>query len=314
MKFGRIFSGWDSPEISAANLSVYLRTMFFLLVYPSFRRRREKNFALFVKMKKNAANMKLTFMGTGTSQGVPVIGFDNSGLDLSNKKNWRMRSNVHVEAGGRRIQVDAGPEFRIQCLQNSIDWIDLFILTHGHADHIAGMDDLRRFCDKLPSNRLPVYSNEYGLERIRAMFPYALGDAPAQRGYPCFKLAPMPEMLEIAPDCRVRSAPLPHGDIETLGLVFEEGEKKLAYFCDCKLLTREAVELARGADLLVLGALRLTPHPSHMSLEEAVKFADIIGAKTAYFTHMTSHIDYGVWEGRLPKGCHLAYDGLALEV
>lgn len=258
--------------------------------------------------------MKLTFMGTGTSQGVPVIGFDNSGLDLSNKRNWRMRSNVHVEAGGRHIQVDAGPEFRIQCLQNRIDWIDLFILTHGHADHIAGMDDLRRFCDRLASNRLPVYSNEYGLERIRAMFPYALGDAPTQRGYPCFKLAPMPKMLEIAPGCRVHSAPLPHGGIETLGLVFEEDEKKLAYFCDCKLLTREAVELARGADLLVLGALRLAPHPSHMSLEEAVKFADIVGAKVSYFTHMTSHIDYGVWEGRLPKGCHLAYDGLALEV
>ena len=97
-------------------------------------------------------------------------------------------------------------------------------------------------------------------------------------------------------------------------MVFEEGEKKLAYFCDCKLLTREAVELARGADLLVLGALRLAPHPSHMSLEEAVKFADIVGAKVSYFTHMTSHIDYGVGEGRLPKGCHLAYDGLALEV
>ena len=115
--------------------------------------------------------MKITFLGTGTSQGVPVIGGDASGIDLDNPKNWRTRSSVHVECGGIHIQIDAGPEFRVQCLKNKIDWIDCFILTHGHADHIAGMDDLRRFCDRLPNNKLAVYSNDYGLERIRSIFP-----------------------------------------------------------------------------------------------------------------------------------------------
>ena len=115
--------------------------------------------------------MKLVFMGTGTSQGVPVIGYDSSGIDLSNPKNWRTRSCAHLYAGDREIQIDAGPEFRLQCLKNSVSRADAFILTHGHADHIAGMDDLRRFCDGAEGNAIDVYSNEYGLERIRAMFP-----------------------------------------------------------------------------------------------------------------------------------------------
>ena len=127
-------------------------------------------------------------MGTGTSQGVPVIGYDSSGIDLSNPKNWRTRSSIHVYAAGKEIQVDAAPEFRLQCLKNSISRADAFILTHGHADHIAGMDDLRRFCDKAEGNAIDVYSNEYGLSRVRAMFPYALGDKPTERGYPCFRL------------------------------------------------------------------------------------------------------------------------------
>lgn len=106
--------------------------------------------------------MKLVFMGTGTSQGVPVIGYDSSGIDLSNPRNWRTRSCAHLYAGGREIQIDAGPEFRLQCLKNSVSRADAFILTHGHADHIAGMDDLRRFCDSAEGNAIDVYSNEYG--------------------------------------------------------------------------------------------------------------------------------------------------------
>ena len=125
-------------------------------------------------------------MGTGTSQGVPVIGYDSSGIDLSNPKNWRTRSSIHVYAAGKEIQVDAAPEFRLQCLKNSISRADAFILTHGHADHIAGMDDLRRFCDKAEGNAIDVYSNEYGLSRVRAMFlsTWAAGLKSVRRSFP----------------------------------------------------------------------------------------------------------------------------------
>ena len=208
-------------------------------------------------------------MGTGTSQGVPVIGYDSSGIDLSNPKNWRTRSSIHVYAAGKEIQVDAAPEFRLQCLKNSISRADAFILTHGHADHIAGMDDLRRFCDKAEGNAIDVYSNEYGLSRVRAMFPYALGEKPTERGYPCFRLKEMPDILDMGGGLKINSTELPHGSIKTLGLVFECGGKRFAYYTDCKSLTPRAEELAAGADILAVDCLRLKPHPSHMTLDSS---------------------------------------------
>ena len=133
--------------------------------------------------------MNFTFLGTGTSQGVPLLCGGQRNIDLKNPKNWRTRSCAHLEAGGLHIQIDAGQEFRIQCLQNKIEWIDLFILTHGHADHILGMDDLRRFCDIIPGNKLDVISSREGMERISQIFPYALHDIPDKPGYPCFSLS-----------------------------------------------------------------------------------------------------------------------------
>lgn len=257
--------------------------------------------------------MKLVFMGTGTSQGVPVIGYDSSGIDLSNPRNWRTRSCAHLYAGGREIQIDAGPEFRLQCLKNSVSRADAFILTHGHADHIAGMDDLRRFCDSAEGNAIDVYSNEYGLERIRAMFPYALGERPAERGYPCFRLRPMPEELDMGGGLKIRSVSLPHGPVETLGLVFECGGKRVAYYTDCKSLLPRAEELAAGADVLAIDCLRLKPHPSHMTLSEALEAVYRLAPKRAFLTHTTSHIDFGKIERTLPENCHIAYDGLTVE-
>lgn len=258
--------------------------------------------------------MKITFLGTGTSQGVPVIGGTHSDLNLANPKNWRTRTSALVEIAGLKILIDAAPELRLQCLNNNIDFIDIFILTHGHADHIAGMDDLRRFCDKLEDNVLPVYSNEYGLERIRAMFPYALGPKPRSKGYPCFKIGEMPKVLPLPNGASVKAENLPHGPVESLGLVFEEEGKKIAYFTDCKNLTPRAIKLAEKADILVLDALRPKEHPSHLSVENAIEYARELDAKTAYFTHTTSHLDYDVWEPNLPKPCHLAFDGLSLEI
>lgn len=258
--------------------------------------------------------MKLVFMGTGTSQGVPVIGYDASGVDLSNPKNWRTRSSIHLYAGGKEVQVDAGPEFRLQCLKNGIARADAFILTHGHADHIAGMDDLRRFCDKSENNVLDVYSNAYGLERIRAMFPYALGDKPVERGYPCFKIAQMPDILNVGDDLEIHATSLPHGPVETLGLVFSAEGKRIAYYTDCKSLTPRAKELAKNADIFVVDCLRLKPHPSHMTLDEAISAIGEINPKLAYLTHTTSHIDFGKIEHTLPPNCHIAYDGLTVEI
>ena len=125
--------------------------------------------------------MEIIFMGTGTSQGVPMIAHDPEKLDLQNPKNWRSRSSIHVVMDGCHIQVDAAQEFRLQCIQNNIQQIDYFVLTHGQADHILGMDDLRRFCDLLGGKSIPIYSSEIGLKRVREIFPYAIREKPEFR-------------------------------------------------------------------------------------------------------------------------------------
>jgi phosphoribosyl 1,2-cyclic phosphate phosphodiesterase len=257
--------------------------------------------------------MEVIFLGTGTSQGVPMIAQPPGTLNLANPRNWRTRCSIHVVLGGTRIQVDAAQEFRLQCLREDIRALDFFILTHGHADHVLGMDDLRRFCDQLPDHVLPVYSTPAGLERVRQIFPYAMGARPAAKGYPCFRAQEMPRRLEV-PGGVIHSILLPHFDLETLGLVFVEAAtgRKLVYYCDCKEVGEPARALARGADVVVLDGLRPHAHHSHMTIEEAVAVAQAIGAPKTYLTHMTFQVDHDATEAALPPNIHLAYDGLRL--
>jgi phosphoribosyl 1,2-cyclic phosphate phosphodiesterase len=259
--------------------------------------------------------VELIFLGTGTSQGVPVIAFDGHHCDLTNPKNWRTRTSVHVVMGGVRIQVDAAPEFRLQCVWNRIPSIDCFILTHGHSDHIAGMDDLRRFCDLRDGDALPVYSTEEGVGRVRAVFPYAIGDRPKYKGYPAFRPLRMPGRLEL-PGGTIDSFPLPHGSIDVLGLVFEERGtgKRIAYFTDCHEVGEAARARARGADMLVIDALRPEPHPTHLSISEALAVAADVGARRTYFTHMTHRIDHERLTREMSPGVGPAWDGLRVEV
>lgn len=231
----------------------------------------------------------------------------------SDPRNRRTRTSAHVTLGGSRIQIDAGPEFRLQCLEHSVTWIDHFILTHGHADHITGMDDLRRFCDLIGGAALEVFTTEEGAGRIRAMFPYADGDRPRVGGYPAFRIREMPAVMEL-PGGRVRSCRLPHGSVDVLGLVFEEDASgaKLAYYTDCKAVTDEAVALARGAQLVVLDGLRTEPHPTHMHIAAAIEAAHRIGAPRTLLTHLTHAIEHESFSQTLPSGVELAHDGLRI--
>ncbi|MFT3782634.1 MAG: MBL fold metallo-hydrolase [Nibricoccus sp.] len=259
--------------------------------------------------------MEVIFLGTGTSQGVPLIACDCAVCTSTDPRNKRTRASVHVVMDGLHIQVDAAPEFRLQCIQNKITWIDLFILTHGHADHVAGMDDLRRFCDLLGGVALPVYSTDEGLSRIRAMYAYAILEKPVVKGYPAFKLQAMPTKLELEQGT-IESTLLPHGGVETLGLAFIERSsgRKFVYYTDCKRVPREALALAKGADVVVLDGLRYEEHVSHMSVAEAVEAASRIAAPRAYLTHMTHLLEQGGDGAKLPAGVALAYDGLRVSI
>lgn len=258
--------------------------------------------------------MEVIFLGSGTSQGVPMIACDCAVCTSTDPRNKRTRASVHVVMDGLHVQVDAAPEFRLQCLRENIRWIDLFILTHGHADHITGMDDLRRFCDLLGGEALDVYTTaDEGTRRVKAIFPYAIGDKPVARGYAAFRVKPMPTRLEL-PQGVIESTLLPHGSVETLGLVFTERSsgRKFVYYTDCKLLPPEAIALARGADAVVLDGLRPDPHPSHMSIAEAIAAAAEIGAPRTWLTHLTHLTDHGPDEATLPAGAKFAYDGLRI--
>lgn len=262
--------------------------------------------------------MEVIFLGSGTSQGVPMIACDCNVCTSSDPRNRRTRSCIHVVMDGLHVQVDAAPEFRLQCLREDIRKMDFFILTHGHADHVVGMDDLRRFCDLLGGEAMPVFTTGEGSGRIQAIFPYAVSDRPVAHGYAAFKIKPMPAVLEL-PQGWIRSVELPHGKINTLGLVFEERSsgRKFVYYNDCKEVTPAAVDLAKGADVVVLDGLRVEPHPTHMNIDEACAAAARIGAPLSYLTHLTHRIEHTEWSERLAAQnptIKLAYDGLRFKL
>mgnify|MGYP001557250216 CR=1 FL=1 len=259
--------------------------------------------------------MEVIFLGTGTSQGVPMIACPCAVCTSSDLRNRRTRASIHVVMDGLHVQVDAAPEFRLQCLREGVVQTDVFILTHGHADHVAGMDDLRRFCDLLGGQALAVYSTDEGMSRVLAIYPYAIMERPVVRGYPAFKLAEMPPMLDL-PQGTIRSTLLPHGGVNTLGLTFTERSsgRKFVYYTDCKRVPREAVEFARGADVVVLDGLRPLPHPSHMSIDEAIAVAQEIASPRTVLTHLTHLNDHAALAAALPPGVEPAYDGLRIKV
>src|SRR5258708_2286726 len=246
--------------------------------------------------------MEVIFMGTGTSQGVPMIACQCAVCTSGNPRNKRTRASIHVVMDGLHIQVDAAPEFRLQCLREQVEQLDVFVLTHGHNDHITGMDDLRRFCDLQGGTALTVYSTGEGMSRALAMFPYAIAERPVSKGYAAFKLVDMPPVLEF-PQGTIHSTLLPHGGINTLGLVFREESsgKKFVYYSDCKRIPREAVTLAAGAEVVVLDGLRPDPHPTHMNIEEACAAAVGIGDPTTYLTHLTHRGEHQTLNQNLPS-------------
>ncbi len=259
--------------------------------------------------------MEVIVLGSGTSQGVPMIACGCPVCTSPDPRNRRTRCSVHVVMGGLHIQVDAAQEFREQCLRQGIDRLDLFILTHGHADHVAGMDDLRRFCDLRGGQALTVYSTDEGMSRVIAMYPYAIMERAVVRGYPAFNLTEMPAVLELEQGI-IRSTLLPHGGVNVLGLVFEERDSgaKFVYYTDCKRVPGEARALAHGAHAVVLDGLRPEAHPTHMNIEEAIAVAQTLAAPVTYLTHLTHAVDHGPSEATLPAGILLAYDGLRLSL
>ena len=248
--------------------------------------------------------MKLTFLGTGTSTGVPMIGCRCAVCRSTDPHDKRMRSSALVTTDKAAILIDCGPDFRQQALQHNITRLDAILLTHEHYDHVGGLDDVRAIPQKLD-----VFANRRVMDAIHRVMPYCFG----KQHYPGSAYLNL-NQLNPYQQFKVKDA-----DIEALPIIHHTdilGYKigHLGYITDCKTMPDATIQSLKGIDTLVLNALRIEPHPTHLSLSEAISLASEIGARQTFFTHFSHNLGlHAEIEPTLPEGMHLAFDGLTIE-
>lgn len=253
--------------------------------------------------------MKLKFLGTGTSQGIPVIGSKHPVCLSTNFKDKRLRTSALVTTdSGTKILLDCGPDFRQQMLVNQEEKVDAVLLTHEHNDHVIGLDDLRPLIFR-NGKEMPIYTHQRVADEIVKRFPYAFSDE-KYPGAPSFAMHTVDKQFTVE-DIEIVPLEVMHGKISILGFKLN----KLAYITDCNFIPEETLKNLRNLDVLILNCLRKeNQHPSHFILPEALNVVRKLAPKRTYFTHISNQLGFHEEvQQELPEHVFLAYDGLEIE-
>ena len=250
--------------------------------------------------------LEAVVLGCGTSHGVPMIGCDCEVCTSDDPRNKRMRSSLFLSGEGYNVLIDCPPEMRLQLCREGISEIDRVLITHSHADHVMGMDDLRRIYE-ITRKPVQVYAQPDVLEDIRRIYRYAF-KPPEQvgGGLPSYELHPVDAMLE--PDIEVFE--VMHGTLAVLGIKV----RGFAYLTDVSCIPPGIEQRLRDSETLIIDATRRKPHPTHFNLEQALEVIERLQPAKAYLTHLSHDYDYAEMNANLPGGTELSYDGLRISI
>lgn len=252
--------------------------------------------------------MKVIFLGTGTSHGIPVIGCKCGVCNSPDIRNRRTRSSILIEVNEKHILVDAATELRLQAVREGIEHVDAILITHAHADHVFGLDDVRRF-NELQGCVISCYGSKETMGEMQRVFGYVFRETQRGGGKPQIELHAISEPFPLLGK-EVVPVPVMHGAVEVYGYRIED----LAYITDCSYISPESMEKLGSLEVLILDALRFRPHPTHFSVSEALEVVEKLKPQTTYFTHICHDLDYETVQAKLPEGVFLAYDGLRIEL
>ena len=252
--------------------------------------------------------MKLIILGCGTSTGVPVIGCGCGVCTSKDPRNRRTRSSVLVRTGQTNILIDTSTDLRAQALANRVERIDAVLFTHPHADHIHGIDDLRVF-NMLQKGPIPCYGSGETLKRVRTIFEYIFAEERNQGWKPELTLSEIDSPFKTG-GVEVIPFEVSHGGAPVLGFRING----FAYITDCSGIPQQSMALLKGLEVLIIGALRQKPHPSHFSIDQAVEASRKLRPGRTLLTHLSHNVDYMKDGERLPPGVEFAYDGMEIEL
>ena len=257
--------------------------------------------------------MKLRFLGSGTSYGVPYIGCDCQVCRSDDPRDKRLRASILVEQDETRLIVDTGPDFRQQCLRAGVNSLTAILWTHLHNDHVIGLDDIRPLTDR--QGYIAGYADAATMARLREVFGYVFVPERDHPGFP--RVTPhVIEPLQRLQFGEIAVTPLPifHGTRPILAYQFARDGRRAVYATDCSAIPPESLEAMKGCDVFIVDALRHAAHPNHFNLQQALEAVEIIRPRRAFFTHITHDLGHAATEKELPSHVRLAYDGLELEL